>query len=35
MGMDVHKIIEQMGKFDLENLAKTITPKKWLIVTSN
>jgi hypothetical protein len=28
MRMDVHKIIEQMGKFDVENLAKTITPKK-------
>jgi hypothetical protein len=28
MGMDVHKIIEQMGRVDLENWAKTITLEK-------
>jgi hypothetical protein len=27
--------VEQMGKIDLENWAKIVTPEKWLIVTSN
>ncbi len=33
--MGVHKIVEQMGKVDLKNQVKTITPKKWLITTLN
>jgi hypothetical protein len=35
MGMGVHKIIKQMGKVDLGNPTKTVTPKKWSNVTSN
>jgi len=35
MGMDMCKIIEQMGKNNLENQAKIITPEKWLTVTPN
>jgi hypothetical protein len=31
----MHRIVEQMGKIDLENWAKIVTPEKWLIVTSN
>jgi hypothetical protein len=31
--MGMHKLIEQMGNVDLENLTKTITLKKWLVVT--
>jgi hypothetical protein len=33
MGMGVHRIVEQMGKVDPKNKAKTVIPKKWLIVT--
>jgi hypothetical protein len=35
MGMGVHRIIKKMENFDLENQAKTITLKKWPIVTPN
>ncbi len=31
----MHKIVEQMGKVDLENRTNIVTPKKWLIVTLN
>jgi len=34
MGMGVCKIIEQMGRADPKNRTETITPKKWLTVTS-
>jgi hypothetical protein len=33
LGMGVHKIVEQMGKFDLKNRMKTIFSKKWLSMT--
>jgi hypothetical protein len=33
--MGVRKIVKQMGKVDLENQAKTVTPKKWLTMTLN
>jgi hypothetical protein len=33
--MGMCKIIDQMGKVDLENWAKTITFEKWLIMTLN
>jgi hypothetical protein len=33
--MGMRKIIEQMGKIDPKNLAKTVIPEKWLIMTSN
>jgi hypothetical protein len=33
--MGMHKIVEQMGKFDPKNWAKIITPEKWLIVITN
>jgi hypothetical protein len=29
MGMDMHKIVEQMGKTNPKNRAKTITFEKW------
>jgi hypothetical protein len=35
MGMDVHKIVEQMGKFDPKNQVKIVILEKWLIMTSN
>jgi hypothetical protein len=35
MGMGMHKIIEQMRKIDSKNQAKTITPKKWLVMKLN
>jgi hypothetical protein len=35
MGMGVDKIIEQMGKSNPKNQTKTMTPKKWLIMTLN
>jgi hypothetical protein len=35
MGMGMHKIIEQMGKVDLENRTNIVTLKKWLTVTLN
>jgi hypothetical protein len=35
MDMGVCKIVKQMGKSNLENRAKIITPKKWLIAMSN
>jgi hypothetical protein len=35
VGMGMHKIVEQMGKTYPKNWAKTIIPKKWLIVQLN
>ncbi len=35
VGMGMHKIVKQMGKADLKNRMKIVTPKKWLIVTQN
>jgi hypothetical protein len=35
LGMGMHRIVEQMGKNDLENWVKIITPETWLIATSN
>jgi hypothetical protein len=35
MGMGVHRIVEQMGKFDLENWAKIVILAKWLTMTLN
>ncbi len=33
--MGMHRIIEQMGKDDLDDKVKTKTHEKWLIVTLN
>jgi hypothetical protein len=35
MGMGVCRIVEQVGKADLKNQAKTVTLEKWLTMTSN
>jgi hypothetical protein len=35
MGMAMHIIVKQMGKFDLQNQAKIITFEKWLTMTLN
>jgi len=35
MGMGVFKIVEQMGRIDLKNWAKTIIFEKWLTMTPN
>jgi hypothetical protein len=33
--MGMRRIVKQMGKVNPKHQAKTITPKKWLIVTLN
>jgi len=33
--MNMRRIVKQMGKINLENKAKIVTPEKWLIVTLN
>jgi len=35
MGMNVHKIIKQMKKYDPENWTKIVISKKWLTMTLN
>jgi hypothetical protein len=35
VGMDVHKIVEQMWKTNLQNEMKIVILEKWLTMTSN